>query len=162
MKLKMRESRVLKKLRAGEIVNCFKINFCDGQQFDPIKPWKFDDGTDLGSYNTQAHWVAHSEALFLVYTRRGADNDHVARNRAPLFMAQVDTEKLCVIRSSEVALTPNRGAQQGNFGVVEVSREETWVTTSEWMQPKGVEKYGSDGSIFIARIHWKKPNRLLV
>jgi hypothetical protein len=132
----------------------------DGLQFDPIKPWKFDDGSDLGSYNTQAHWVAHSEALYLVYTRRGADNDHVARNRAPLFMAQVDTEKLCVIRSSEVALTPNRGAQQGNFGVVDISREETWVTTSEWMQPRGVEKYGSDGSIFIARIHWKKTNRL--
>ncbi len=29
--LKMRESRVLKKLRAGEIVSCFKINFADAQ-----------------------------------------------------------------------------------------------------------------------------------
>ena len=31
MEMKMRESRVLKKLRAGEIVNCFKVNFCDGR-----------------------------------------------------------------------------------------------------------------------------------
>lgn len=132
----------------------------NGSQFEQIEPWKFDDGTDLGSYNTQAHWVTHSDALFLVYTRRGADNDHVARNRAPLFMAQVDTDRLCIIRSTEIALTPNRGAQQGNFGVTDVSRDETWVTTSEWMQPKGVEKYGSDGSIFIARIHWDTPNML--
>src|SRR5690606_32354449 len=68
----------------------------DGMHFEEIKSWKFDDGTDLGSYNTQQHWVTHSNALFLVYTRRGANNDHVARNRAPLFMAQVDPERLCV------------------------------------------------------------------
>ena len=29
--MKMRESQVLKKLRAGENVNCIKLNFCDGQ-----------------------------------------------------------------------------------------------------------------------------------
>jgi 4-hydroxy-2-oxoheptanedioate aldolase len=29
--MKMKESRVLKKLRAGENVNCFKLNLCDGQ-----------------------------------------------------------------------------------------------------------------------------------
>lgn len=48
----------------------------------------------------------------------------------------------------------------GNFGVTDVSQDETWVTVSEWMQPKGVERYGSDGSIWVARIHWKKPNEL--
>jgi len=34
------------------------------------------------------------------------------------------------------------------------------VTVAEWMQPRGVEKYGSDGSIFIVRIQWKRKNRL--
>ncbi len=29
--MKMRESRVLNKLRAGNIVSCFKVNFGDGQ-----------------------------------------------------------------------------------------------------------------------------------
>ena len=29
--MKMRESRVLRKLRVGENVNCFKLNLCDGQ-----------------------------------------------------------------------------------------------------------------------------------
>lgn len=71
----------------------------------------WDDGTDLGSYNTQQHWVAHSEGLFLVYTRRGANNGHVMRHRAPLFIAQVDPVKLHVLRSTERELMPNRGAR---------------------------------------------------
>jgi len=62
----------------------------DGLHFDPPKPWKFDDGADLGSYNTQAHWAQHGDKLYLVYTRKGAKNDHVFRHRAPLFMAEVD------------------------------------------------------------------------
>jgi len=130
----------------------------DGLNFEPIRPWKFDDGSDLGNYNTQQHWVTHSEALFLVYTRRGADNDHVFRHRAPLFMAQVDTERLQVIRETERILVPQRGARLGNFGVTDISKEETWVTVAEWMQPRGVERHGSDGSVFVARIHWAKPN----
>ena len=132
----------------------------DGLNFDKYQPWTFDDGTELGSYNTQQHWVTHSEGLFLVYTRKGADNDHVFRHRAPLFMAEVDPENLCVIRATEQILVPERGARLGNFGIVDVSPDESWVTVSEWMQPEGVEKYGSDGSVFVAKINWNRPNRL--
>jgi len=128
--------------------------------FSPVQSWKFDDGSDLGNYNTQQHWVTHSEGLFLVYTRRGANNDHVFRHRAPLFIAQVDPVKLQVIRSTEKVLVPERGARLGNFGVTDISPDETWVTVAEWMQPKGCEKYGSDGSIFVARIRWNQPNLL--
>lgn len=133
----------------------------DGQQFEPIRPWKFTDGSELGNYNTQQHWVTHSDGLFLVYTRRGAKNDHVFRHRAPLFMAQVDPKRLRVIRETERILVPERGARLGNFGVTDVNENETWVTVAEWMQPKGVEKHGSDGSVFVARIHWSKPNAIL-
>ncbi|MBI0398682.1 sialidase family protein [Cyclobacterium marinum] len=132
----------------------------DGLHYTAIKPWTFDDGSLLGNYNTQQHWVRHSDALFLVYTRKGADNDHVFRHRAPLFMAQVDPEKLAVIRDTEVVLVPERGARLGNFGVTEISPKETWVTVSEWMQPEGVEQYGSDGSVYVAKIKWKKRNKL--
>ena len=132
----------------------------DGINYSPLQSWKFDDGSDLGNYNTQQHWVTHSDGLFLVYTRRGASTDHVFRHRAPLFMAQVDPRQLRVIRETEQILVPERGARLGNFGVTDISRNETWVTVAEWMQPRGVEKYGSDGSVFIARIHWNKPNRL--
>ena len=54
----------------------------DGLHFEPPRPWTFDDGGDLGSYNTQQHWVTHGDGLYLVYTRRGANNGHVFRHRA--------------------------------------------------------------------------------
>jgi hypothetical protein len=139
----------------------------DGLHFDAaLKTWTWDDGTDLGSYNTQAHWVTHDDALFLCYTRRGANNDHIPRHRAPLFIGQVDPAKLCVIRASERELMPQRGAKLGNFGVTEVNENETWVTDAEWMQTTGPNyadftqctKYGSDNAVFAARIQWKKPN----
>ena len=132
----------------------------DGLHFSEPQQWTFDDGSQLGNYNTQQHWVTHSQGLFLVYTRRGADNDHVFRHRAPLFIARVDPQQLQVIRSSEQVLIAERGARLGNFGVVDVSADETWVTAAEWMQPRGVEKHGSDNSVFVARLQWSQPNAL--
>lgn len=132
----------------------------DGLHFASPRRWTFDDGSDLGNYNTQQHWATHSDAMFLVYTRRGADNDHVFRHRAPLFIARVDPEQLRVIRSTERVLVPERGARLGNFGIVDVSQNETWVTVTEWMQPRDVERYGSDNSVFVAKIKWNRPNRL--
>lgn len=133
----------------------------DGLHFGEPKPWTWDDGSCLGNYNTQQHWVTHSEGLFLAYTRRGAENDHIFRHRAPLFIAQVDPEKLHVIRSTERILMPNRGARLGNFGVTPVSSGETWITDAEWMQPMGCEKYGSDGTVWVSKIRWNKPNALM-
>jgi hypothetical protein len=141
----------------------------DGLHYAEPKKWRFDDGQELGNYNTQQHWVTHSDALFLVYTRKGAGNDHVFRHRAPLFIAQVDPEKLQVIRRTEQILVPERGARLGNFGVTEVNERETWVTVTEWMQTKGPNpydyripmKYGSDNAVFAARILWRAPNRLV-
>ena len=130
----------------------------DGLHFAGLRKWTFDDGQDLGSYNTQAHWVAHSDGLFLSYTRRGANNDHVVRHRAPLFLAQIDPERLVVLRSSEREIVPNNGAQLGNFAVVDVNERETWVTTSEGMAPAGADKYGAKGRVYAARIIWEKPN----
>ena len=139
----------------------------NGIDFEPIRSWRFDDGELLGNYNTQQHWVTHSDALYLVYTRRGADNDHVFRHRAPLFMAQVDPERMCVLRDTEQVLVEERGARLGNFGVTHVSPHETWVTVAEWMQTKGPKRvldvdnpYGSDGSVWVARIQWDQPNQL--
>ena len=130
----------------------------DGLRFSEPQPWTFDDGRDLGNYNTQQHWVTHGDGLFLVYTRRGAQNDHVFRHRAPLFIAQVDPERLAVVRETERVLVPERGARLGNFGVVAVTPEETWVTVCEWMQPARCERYGSDNTLWVARIRWGSPN----
>lgn len=128
----------------------------DGLHFSPPKEWTFNDGAVLGSYNTQQHWVSHSDALYLVYTRRGANNDEVFRHRAPLFMAEVDSDKLEVIRDSERIVVPNRGVALGNFGIMEVNQAETWITVAEYM--RGEENVAADNSVFTARILWKRPN----
>jgi len=133
----------------------------DGLQFAEPKPWTFDDGTELGSYNTQQHWLAHSDGLFLVYTRRGANNDHVIRNRAPLFMAQVNPETLQIIRRTERVIVPERGAELGNFGAAALNADESWVTVSEGMFMKDSKARGAEGATFVARIQWAKPNRLV-
>ncbi len=141
----------------------------DGLHFDQPIPWRFDDGTEVGSISTQQHWVAHSDGLFLVYTRRGAGNDHVFRNRAPLFMAQVDPERLCVLRGTEQVLLPDKGAQYGNFGVAPAMARETWVTEVEGMQGDAQDPYdiartvrrGANNRLYLCRIQWQNPNRLI-
>ena len=138
----------------------------DGLHFGELRQWLWDDGTELGTYNTQAHWVTHSDGLFLVYTRRGANNDHVFRNRAPLFIAEVNPETLRVIRATERVLIPEKGARYGNFGVCEVSENETWIVETEWMQRPPAEpvipvnnQWGAEARVYAARILWEKPNR---
>ncbi len=131
----------------------------DGLHFTNPKPWKFDDGSDLGSYNTQQHWLTHSAGLFLSYTRRGANNDHIARNRAPLFVAQVDTVTLTVLRATEQVLIPERGVMLGNFGAASITADETWVTDAEFAFGEQPHARGADGSIFAARVIWSKPNQ---
>ncbi len=132
----------------------------DGLHYTQPRRWTFDDGSNLGSYNTQQHWLAHQDELFLIYTRSGANNDHIPRNRAPLFMAQVDKERLCVIRDSECILMPERGAKLGNFGVAQFSDREYWVADAEWMQTKSpdyancrkCEERGSDNAVFLTKV----------
>jgi hypothetical protein len=133
----------------------------DGFKFRPYENWKFDDDSDLGNYNTYQRWVKVGGKLHLVYTRRGANNENVFRHRAPLFIAEVDPERLRVIRSTEKEITPNRGARTGNPTVFNISDDLAIVSVAEWMQAdgkvgkEGVEhcaQYGSDNSIFFARI----------
>lgn len=131
----------------------------DGLQFTEPKPWTFDDGAELGSYNTQQHWLAHSDALFLVYTRRGANNDHIIRHRAPLFMSEVNPRTLQIMRDAEGIVVPERGAELGNFGACAISPSESWVTVSEGMFMKDSAARGAEGATFVARILWSKPNR---
>ena len=134
----------------------------DGLNFAPIKPWTFDDGKDLGSYNTQQHWIAHSDALFLTYTRRGANNDHIMRHRAPLFIAQVDLKQLVVLRKTEKVLIPlpDQSPTFGNFGAAKISKNESWVTVGERRSYKGIPKdKQKPNKVYIAKIKWSKPDQ---
>lgn len=134
----------------------------DGINFCAPSIWKWDDGKSLSTYNTQQHWVTHSSGLFLVYTRSGANNDHVFRHRAPLFIAQFDTKNLCLIKSTEKIVIPERGARLGNFGVTHLSPYETIITANEWMQPIGCEKYGSNNAFFVSKIVWDTKNEYAI
>lgn len=133
----------------------------DGLHYQPVRTWNFDDGEDLGSYNTQAHWLTHSDGLFLCYTRRGANNDHIIRNRAPIFVAQVDPVTLQVQRRTERALLPERGVMLGNFGAAAITADESWVTDSEYIVSGKPDPKGADGTTWLGRVKWSKPNRLV-
>ena len=122
----------------------------DGLHYGSLQLWRWDDGSLLDTYNTQQHWLTLEDKLYLVYTRRGANNDRVFRHRAPLFLAQVENMRL--VRSSEQAFLPERGARLGNFGITQISATEALVMAAEWMQPKGCQIYGSDNSVFLTRI----------
>ena len=126
----------------------------DGLQFSEPKRWTFNDGKALGSYNTQQHWIIHSNGLYLSYTRRGANNDKVFRHRAPLFIARVDPQQLVVERDSEEVLLPNLGAAFGNFGVRNITPTETWVVDCLVGANKG------EPSLYVAKIRWSRPNGL--
>ena len=112
----------------------------DGLAFEKIREWTFDDGKPLGSYNTQQHWARIGGGLFLIYTRRGAENDHIFRHRAPLFIGQVDPDRLCVIRRTEQTLLPTNEATLGNSGICHISNDESWITCGEGLLRLGKRK----------------------
>lgn len=143
------DGRFFLTLRADH--SAFVTSGKDGVHFDPQREWTFDDGQPLGSYNTQQHWVTCGGGLFLVYTRRGADNDHIMRHRAPLFIGQVDPDRLCVIRATERVLLPENDATLGNSGICRVSDTESWVTCGEGRVSHGTRK-GENNKALFARI----------
>ncbi len=124
----------------------------DPLSFSEIKPVRWDTGECVPSYNTQIKWLRLGGKLYLVYTRRAENNDHIFRHRAPLWLAEFDTKRHVLLKDTEIALTPVRGARCGNFGVTEISENRALVVTTEWMQPVGCEKYGADNSVFIVDI----------
>ncbi len=148
-------------LTVRELQGAYVSTSDDGLNYSELKPWTFDDGSDLGSYNTQQHWLAHSDGLLLVYTRRGANNDHIPRHRAPLFIGQVDPSQLCIIRNTERVLIPERGGELGNFGASAINTDQSWVTVSEGVWDDDSRRRGAEGATFVAHILWAKPNQLM-
>ncbi len=83
--MKMRKSQVLKKLRAGEIVNCFKLNLCDGQVAELAALSGFDciwiDREHLAqdwSVVTAQNWAAKAyDVDVMVRIPRGSYSDYI-------------------------------------------------------------------------------------
>ena len=123
----------------------------DGITYSEHVPWKFDDGSALGSYNTQQHWVSLGGRLYLVYTRRGANNDHIMRHRAPLFIAEVDPQSLVVLKHTEQVIVPEDHATLGNSGVCRISESESWITVAEGRVIDGKRK-GENNRVFLVKL----------
>lgn len=136
----------------------------EGLNYRRKTAWTWEDGAPIDMSTTQQHWLTHSEGLFLVYTRKDDSNTNVLRWRSPLWVAQVDPERLCLIRSTEKVVLPIVGdginapddvALMGNFHVTNVSPQESWVTVGEWMPRRGAK-----GDLLMGRIEWSRPNAL--
>ncbi len=127
----------------------------DGVHFSEPQAWCWEDGTPIGNKNTMQRFLKVGGELYLVYTRRDRLNEHVFRNRAPLYMTRIDTEKMRLIKGEEIILVPELGARLGNFGVYNISENEARVIVAEWMQLKGCERYGSDNSVWLVRVKTK-------
>ncbi len=136
----------------------------DGLNWEQQRPWCWQDGEPLAMSTTQQRWLTHSDALFLVYTRRAEENVNVFRWRAPLFVAEVDRDSLRLIRETERVVLPLIGdgvgdpdhvARMGNFHVVNASPGESRVTVGETRPHDGWL-----GDTLMARIGWSVPNRL--
>lgn len=137
----------------------------DGLDFEDKQPWCWDDGTPLDMSTTQQHWLPHSDALHLVYTRKDASNAKVIRWRAPLFMAQVDLKTLRLIRETERVVLPLIGdgvnaadevPLMGNFQTLNVTPDESWVTDGEMLPKRGFK-----GDVVLGKIRWSRANGLM-
>lgn len=136
-----------------------------GLEWAEQQPWRWDDGEALEMSTTQQHWLEHSEALYLVYTRKSEENENLFRWRAPLYIAEVDPNTLLLQRATERTVVPIRGdgvdnpedvARMGNFHVVNVSATESLVTVGETIPSKSFA-----GDTLQARIRWSRENRLV-
>jgi len=137
----------------------------NGLHWSPQTAWSWDNGSPLAMSTTQQHWLTHSDGLFLVYTRRAENNVNVFRWRSPLFLAQVDPERRCLIRETEQIVLPLVGdginnprhvARMGNFGVANITPEQSWITVGECLPDDGWR-----GDTLLARVIWNRPNRLV-
>ena len=115
----------------GKMYHAVSLN---GLGWTEVEPWRWDDGKTVETEQTQQHWLKHKNELYLVYTRKSELSNGVFRSRAPLWIAKVDTDSLRLVRDSEKIVFPENGARMGNFATANVSDDEAWIVTGEWLQ----------------------------
>ncbi len=104
----------------------------DGLNWEPMRAWAWDDATPLTMSTTQQRWLVFRNRLYLVYTRRSAENEHVVRWRAPLFLAEVDPERLRLLKRTETIVFPMLAdARTGNFHALGVDSKLAAVFSTE-------------------------------
>lgn len=112
----------------------------DGVDWGKMVPWRFDTGEIPAMTNTQQHWLQLNGKLYLAYNRQLPYNRHLMRWRAPLLIAEVDPERMVLLRKTEQVVFPMmpedstaefKAALFGNFHPVGLSPEEALILTGE-------------------------------
>jgi len=125
-------------LRAED--NCgYAAVSANGLTWERMQPWTWEDGAPLTMFTTQHHWLVHAGKLYLVYNRKDETNADVIRWRAPLYIAQVDPARVCLVRESERVVFPLVGdlddppsvALMGNFSTLRVSADRSMAFVGE-------------------------------
>ncbi|MDB6003134.1 MAG: sialidase [Prosthecobacter sp.] len=121
----------------------------DGQHFAPAVPLRWDDGTVVPSMATQMRWVRQQGRLYLVYTRVDPSSKGIFRNRAPLWMAELEPVTVRLKKSTEVIAVPISPGRDdlGNFGATFVSDELSLITTSEFGRTRG-----SNSRVYLTKV----------
>ena len=148
------ESKYYMTLRAEDERGYVSVSH-DGINWSRIKAWQWENRKPLIMSTTQQHWLALGGKLYLIYTRKNSHNQKVMRWRAPLLIAEFDTEKLCLKKSTEQIIFPMRHhpdnpdeiGLMGNFHPLALSDSEAIITVGE-MRPK----MGFSGDTLLARI----------
>lgn len=118
----------------------------DGLHWSALTPWRWDDGEALTMSTTQQHWLVLRGKLYLVYTRKAAENVNVSRWRSPLVLAEVDPDRLCLKRGTEQVVfplsadgvhTPEDVAMMGNFNVLALNDTTAIVHVGEMLPKHG-------------------------
>lgn len=104
----------------------------DGLDWEEPKVWRWNDGKIIAMNTTMTRFIKPSGRLALVYTRVCNNNNNVMRNRAPLFVALVDTKKRRLIKSSETIIFPNKGLPMGNFNTNPGINGFWYISVGEW------------------------------
>ena len=136
----------------------------DGLNWSEPQMWMWDDGSKLVTSTTQQHWMKLGKKLFLVYTRKDESNLDVMRWRAPMFMAEFDAERGCLLKESEEIVLPlmrKKGVASiyGNFHVSNltpdsciVSDAAMWVRIEKGETPEEDYIAEYESSVCLARV----------
>lgn len=131
------------------------VSSANGLDWSPLRTWTYDDGEPLVTSSTQQHWIRHREALFLAYTRRDPGNLKILRWRTPTFLAQFDTRRGVLLRSTESILVPRDGdAMHGNFHVTTISPRETVISLGDLIVDTPFR-----GDTLLTTIRWRRDNQ---
>ena len=153
------EGKYYLSLRSDDSAYCTFSN--DWKVFPEASKWCFADGSWLGSYNTMTRLLCIGGKCYLVYTRKGLNNDHVFRHRAPLLIGEVVPDQPAVLPETEQIVVPEHGARLGNFTAASEDENHAFVSVAEWMQTvspdthdcRRCEKYGADNRIWYVKMN---------